>query len=86
MLATGVPSTRVSASVPEVLRPAESAGEVAKNLKLFFQGINLTSGQLATFGGSIARFGSAYGGDARNAIGVRADFSSRATAFMVEIT
>jgi hypothetical protein len=51
MLATGAPSARLSACVPEILRPAGSAGEVAKNLNLFFQGISLTKAQVARFGG-----------------------------------
>ena len=34
MLATGAPSARLSACVPEILRPAGSAGEVAKNLNV----------------------------------------------------
>jgi hypothetical protein len=49
MLATGAPSARLSACVPEILRPAGSAGEVAKNLNLFFQGISLTKSRATAF-------------------------------------
>jgi hypothetical protein len=85
MLATGAPSARLSACVSESFRTAGSAGEVAKNLNLFFPGISLTKAQVARFGGYIARFGSVYD-DARDAIVMSADSWSRATAFIVENT